>query len=111
MPAVRGDGDHAAAAALDHRREEGVGEGDDRLAVDADHLGLALGIELEEAAAEAEAGVVDQQVDVDAELGDLAGQLRRLGSRGRTRSRGPWSGARSASCSSRSLRRATRIRS
>ena len=27
----------------------------------------------------AEAGVVDQEVDVDAELGDLVGQLRRLG--------------------------------
>ena len=36
-------------------------------------------VELEEAAAEAEAGVVDQQVHVDAELLDLARELGRLG--------------------------------
>ena len=75
-----GDGDHASAAALDHSGEEGVGEGDDGLAVDPDHLGLALGVELEEAAAQTEAGVVHQQVHVDPELFDLAGKLRGLGS-------------------------------
>ena len=72
MPARRGDDDHAAAAALDHRRQEGAGEHDDRLAVDPHHLGVAaLGSIVDEAAVGAEAGVVDEQVDLDAELGDL----------------------------------------
>ncbi len=74
-PGGGGDGDHAAAAALDHRRDERAGEDDDRLAVDPDHLRLALGGELGEAAAEAEAGVVDQEVDVGAEGRDLPGEL------------------------------------
>ena len=74
----RRHGDHPAAAALDHSRDEGVGEPDHCLAVDAHHLGLPHRVELEEAAAESEAGVVDKQVHVGAELLHPAGQLFRL---------------------------------
>jgi len=56
-----------------------VSERHHRLAVDADHLRLAPGVEVGEVPAQAEAGVVDEQVDVDAELGDLAGKLLGFG--------------------------------
>ena len=91
--------------------QEGAGEGDDGLAVDADHLGLALDRELREAAAKAEAGVVDQQVDLDAELLDLARQLRGLGAEVAGDDVGGRPAATSASASSRSSRRATRTSS
>ena len=76
----RGDGDDAAASPLDHRGDEHPGEDHDGLAVDPDHLGLALDGKVGEAAAEAEAGVVDEQVDLDTELVDLALQLPRVDS-------------------------------
>ena len=79
MPAVEATVITPPRAPLDHPREEGVGEGDDRLAVDANHLGLALGVELEEAAAEAEAGVVDQQVHITPSFSTSSGKLGRVG--------------------------------
>ena len=54
-------------------------EGDDGLAIDADNLCLALRVEFQEAAPEAEAGVVDEVIDLDPELLDLGRQLGRLG--------------------------------
>ena len=110
MPAVEATVITPPRPRFDHVRDEGVGEGDDRLAVDPDHLGLALGVEVQEAAAEAEAGVVDQEVDVDAELRDLAGSFAASVARSHSIT---WAvvGSCSASAWSRSLRRATRIRS
>ena len=60
---------------VEHAGKEGAGQGHHRLAVDPHHLGLALDRELAEAPAQPEAGVVDQQVHLDAELLDPAEQL------------------------------------
>ncbi len=56
-----------------------MGEGHDRLAVEPDLLRVARRIVVEEGAGGAEAGVVDQQADVDAELRDLFPQGGGLG--------------------------------
>ena len=72
-PGGGGDVDDAAASPLEHLRQERVAEGDDRLAVEPDLLGVARRVVLEERAGGAEAGVVDEQADVDAELLDLSG--------------------------------------
>ena len=61
------------------RRQEGVGEGDDRLAVDPHLLGIAAGIVVQERARGAEARVVDQQVDLDSELRDPVAQRGGIG--------------------------------
>src|SRR2546426_5648417 len=53
-------------------------EGDHRLAVQPHQLGVALRVDLREAPVRAEAGVVHEQVDVEAALGGLAGQGGRV---------------------------------
>jgi hypothetical protein len=73
------DDDDAPPPSLDHRGEEGVGERDDGLAVDAHLLDLAVSVELHEASVGAEPGVVDEQVDAEPEVGDLAGKRASLG--------------------------------
>ncbi len=52
---------------------------DDGLAIEAHHFSLPVRVEVGEVAAHAEAGVVDEQVHVYAELLNLARQLRGLG--------------------------------
>ena len=49
-------------------------ERDERLAVQPHQLGLALGVDLREAAVGAEAGVVHENVDLEPERGHLAGE-------------------------------------
>ena len=56
-----------------------MGEDDDGLAVDAHLLDLALEVEVDEVSVGAEACVIDQQVDVGPELGDLAYERAGLG--------------------------------
>jgi len=51
-----------------------VSERDDRLAVDADLLGVAARIVFHERPRGPEAGVVDEQLDVEAELRDAPGK-------------------------------------
>ena len=65
-----GDVEDRPAAALDHARQEPAAEVDDGDDVDLDHPDLGLGVGLRDRAERGEAGVVDQDVAGEAELGD-----------------------------------------
>ena len=54
----------AARLPLDHARQDRMGELGQRAAIQVDHLPLPLAVQLGETAGEAEAGVVDEQVDM-----------------------------------------------
>jgi len=66
----------APRPALDHSREECGCEGHHRLDQHLDLLQLASGVRFSERASRREAGVVDEDLDVEAELCDPAGDPR-----------------------------------
>ena len=61
---------HAAGAAVDHHRQDQLREVDDRLDVEPDHLELLLEVVDEERAADADAGIEQQRIDVPAAIDD-----------------------------------------
>src|SRR5205807_7791282 len=72
-------GDHAPVAALEHARQERVGKGYERLAVDPYLLGLPRWIDLAEAPVRAKACVVHQHVHLQTEPGHLLRECRCFG--------------------------------
>ena len=71
----RRDVDDRPAAAIGHRRAEARLEVDERLAVERDHRGEARGIRAVDRARAAEAGVVDEDLDVEPKRLDLRQHL------------------------------------
>jgi chromosome partitioning protein len=69
-------------ASLGHRAEGGVAQPQDRGDEDLQHRGLVVGGVVEEAVLEAEAGVVDQQVDRPVAVGEPGLDRRELGAVG-----------------------------
>ena len=87
----RGDVHHAAAVAGDHAGEKEAGECSERGDVDLEELGDAVFVLLDEGAEEAEAGVVDEEVDGDATGSEVVvealggGRVAQVGGDGRGR--------------------------
>ena len=74
-----GDVEYGATATVDHRRDERTAQRGDGLDVDADHADLTLGVEFDELADRAVAGVVDQHIGGETEVGETLGYAGAFG--------------------------------
>src|SRR6266446_8269826 len=70
----RGDVDDTLLPSLQHSRKEAVGELNDGLVVETEHLKLSGKGQITEFSAKTEAGVVDKQLDRNAAAGELFGE-------------------------------------
>src|SRR5258708_895689 len=71
----RGDVDDAFLLSLQHSRKKVVGELNDGFVVEAEHLQLPEKGKIAEFSAETKAGIVDEQVDLNAALRELLGEV------------------------------------